>query len=315
MNFGYHYTSFEDTGTDMLESVRETAHRVEAAGFDWFSLMDHLWQIPYVGQPDDHFFTCYSMLPAVAALTQEMRLGALVTCVHYRNPALLGKLVTDLDHISGGRAVLGIGAGWFQDEYEGYGIEYPDDATRISQMEDAVRLIKETWTAENPVSYDGEHYSVEDLVLSPKPVQDPHPPVLVGGGGEQLTLKATAKEADAWNVFSHPEEYAHKLSVLQEHCDDVGRNYDDIEKTVANVAVIRDTEDEAHDAYEAMMSDRAAPVPARDEYRGAVGTPEHVAATVEDFRDLGADLYIFRVPGNDGETIERFIDEVAPEFV
>jgi len=312
MDFGYHYASFENTGREMLESVTETAQRVEEAGFDWFSLMDHLWQIPYVGEPEDSFFDLYTVLPAVAAETEEMRLGGLVTCVHYREPSVLGKIVTTLDHVSGGRAVLGIGAGWFRDEYEGYGIECPDDATRIHQMEDAVRLIKQMWTGENPVSYEGEHYSVEDLVLSPKSVQDPHPLVLVGGGGEQLTLRATAREADSWNVFASADVYRHKLSVLRKHCEDVGRDYGDIEKTVANVAVIRDTEEEAHDAYEDLMMPRVAPLPSREKYRGAVGTPEQVAETVEEYEELGADLYIFRAPSNDEETVERFVEEVAP---
>lgn len=298
----------------MLDAVADTAQHVEAAGFDWFSLMDHLWQIPYVGQPDDPFFDLYTVLPVVAAVTDEMRLGGLVTCVHYRHPAVLGKIVTTLDHLSGGRAVLGIGAGWFRDEYDGYRIEYPSDATRIHQMEDAIRLIKEMWTADGPATYHGEHYSIEDLVLSPKPLQDPHPPVMVGGGGEQLTLKATAREADSWNVFSHAQEYEHKLSVLQKHCNDVGRNYDDIEKTVANVCVIRDTEEEAHAAYEDLMTPRAAPLPTRDEYRGAVGTPEQVAEIVEEYDELGADLYIFRAPKNDDETLERFVEEVAPSI-
>jgi F420-dependent oxidoreductase-like protein len=319
MDFGYHHVSFEypDEGDDRptFDLVTDRAQFLEDAGFTWFSLMDHLWQIPGNGRVDEDFFDCYTTLPAIAAVTDEMELSGLVTCVHYRNPAYLGRALTTLDSISNGRAVLGIGAGWYEDEYDAYGYEYPDPATRIRQMRDAIQLIKAMWTEESPVDYEGEYYEVEDLILEPKPVQDPHPPVLVGGGGEQLTLRATAEHADRWNIpGTSPEQYEHKLDVLREHCEDLGRDYDEIEKTVANTVVIRDTTEAAHEAYEELMSGTENGPSPREEWRGLVGTPAEVAEGVEAFEDLGAELFMMKAPKNDRETVERFVDDVVPEL-
>lgn len=137
--------------------------------------MDHLRQIPQVGETDEPFSDAYTALPAVAAATDEIEVGVLATSVHYRNPAPLAKTLTTLDHVSGGRAVLGIGAGWYGAEYDAYGYEFPAPRKRISQLEDAIRLIEAVWTGASPVTDHGRHYEVEDLILEPKPVRDPRP--------------------------------------------------------------------------------------------------------------------------------------------
>lgn len=314
MDIGYHHVSFDDDrDRPLLDRITDRARRLEEAGFAWFSLMDHLWQIPPNGHRHEPFFDCYTTLPAIAAVTDRMELSGLVTCTHYRNPGLLGKTLTTLDHLSGGRAVLGIGAGWFEEEYDAYGYAFPEPATRISQLADAIRLVRAMWTEESPVTYVGDHYQLEDAIVEPKPVRDPHPPVLVGGGGEQLTLRVTARLADRWNIPGrHPDTYAHKLDVLRGHCDDVGREYDEIEKTVANTVVVRETTEAAHEAYEEIMAGTAAGPTPRDDYRGAVGTPAEVATEIEAFADLGVSLFMIKVPKNDPETIDRFIDDVLP---
>ena len=314
MRFGYHHSSFAGAGDrPPFDAVLERARRVEALGFDLLTFMDHVWQLPHNGATDEPFFDCYTALPAVATVTDRIGLSALVTCVHYRNPALLSKMVASLDHASGGRAVLGIGAGWYEDEYDAYGYDYPEPAECVSQLADAVQLAKAMWTEASPVTFEGEHYRVEDAILEPKPVQDPHPPVLVGGGGEQLTLRVVAEHADRWNVpMVDPSTYEHKLEVLAGHCEREGRDYDEIEKTVLARALLRETTQDAHEAYEAVVP--GAEPTGRDEYRGLVGTAEDAAGVVEQFRDLGAEMVMVAVPRNDEETVERFAEEVVPEF-
>lgn len=318
MRFGYHNASFDYPGDgNPLEATVDAAKRYEAAGFELFTCMDHLWQLPFVGERDDPFFDCYTVLPAVARETEQLEVSALVTSPHYRNPAMLGRILTTLDHVSGGRAVLGIGAGWFEEEYRAYGFEFPDVSTRVRQLVDTVRLVRAMWTEESPLSYSGEHHEIEDLYLEPKPIQDPHPDVMIGGGGEQLTLKAVAEEADRWNVPGvDPETFAHKCEVLADHCETFGTDYDDIEKTVFQTAVIRETTEAAHEAYERIVREGTAagdPTP-RDEYRGLVGTPAEVAETVEAFEERGAEMLMVRGQQNDPETVDYLTDEIVPDL-
>jgi F420-dependent oxidoreductase-like protein len=318
MKFGYHNTSFVTAEDDRpaLEETIERASFLDNAGFSWLSVMDHLWQIGGNGYHDEPFFDAYTVLPAIARATKKMELGALVTCPHYRNPGYLGRILTTIDHLSTGRAVLGIGAGWFEREYEAYGYNFPDGPTRNKQMRDTIELIKEMWTEPSPVTYEGEHYEIEDVILEPKPVQEPRPPILIGGGGEQLTLRAAAEYADRWNIPGlDPETYDHKCSVLRRHCESIGRNYDTIEKTIALTTVIRDSTQEAHETYESLQSRTDTGPENREEFRGAVGTPTEVAETVETYADLDATSFILKVPKNDRETIEQFVDEVMPEFI
>ena len=315
MRFGYHHSSFAGAGDrPPFDAVLERVGRLEDLGFDLLTFMDHVWQLPHNGARDEPFFDCYTALPAAAAVTDRMELSALVTCVHYRNPALLAKMVASLDHASGGRAVLGIGAGWYEDEYDAYGYDYPEPAERVADLADAIRLAKALWTESSPVTYDGERYRTEEAILEPKPVQEPHPPVVVGGGGEQLTLRVVAEEADRWNVpMVDPETYEHKLEVLADHCESVGRDYDAIEKTVLLFACIRPETEAAHDAYEDLAGDAEAGSMPRED-RLCVGSPAEVADTIETYRDLGVEGVMISVPRNDEETIERFADEVVPEF-
>lgn len=316
MKFGYHSASFEydaDEDESPAEATLSFARRVDDAGFDWFSFMDHFWQLPFVGERDDDFFDCYTMLPAVARETENVELAALVTSPHYRNPAMLGRILTTLDHLSGGRAVLGIGAGWFEEEYEAYGYDFPDPSTRVSQLADTVRLVRAMWTEESPVTYRGEYHEIEDLVLEPKPVQEPHPDVLVGGGGEQLTLKAVADVADRWNVPGvSPDAFAEKCEVLAGHCETFDSSYEDIEKSVFQQAVVRESIEEAHDAYERLHEGTAADPTPRDGYRGLVGTPAEVCDRVESFGDAGADMVMLAGLRNDAETVDHLLDDVVP---
>jgi len=316
MEFGYHHHSFAYGDDAVFDSVLERVQYLDEVGFSWVSCMDHLWQLEINGYPEDPFFDAYTTLPAMAAVTESVELSALVTCPLYRNPALLGRMVTTLDHASGGRAVLGIGAGWAEHEFCAYGYgEFPDVPERIRRMVDAIRLIRTMWTEDSPATYSGRYYDIEDLVLEPGPVRDPHPPILVGGRGEQLTLRAVAEFADRWNVPSTgPDRFEHKLSVLRDHCEDVGRDYDDIDKTLVHWAVVDETTEAAHRRYERLQSDTAAGPTPRDEHRGLVGTPQEVIDELEHYRDLGLDTYMLKLPKDDERTLDLFVEEVMPSF-
>jgi F420-dependent oxidoreductase-like protein len=316
MDFGYHNSSFVYHGDpqerSLVDSLTARAQFVEDAGFTWFSLMDHFWQLPGHGYRDEPFVECYTGLSALARETETMELSALVTCVHYRNPALLAKQVATLDALSEGRAVLAIGAGWYEDEYDAVGLEFPDAETRIKQARDAIRLCEAAWTESSPVDYAGEFYDLDGLYLNPKPDDVP---VLVGGAGEQLTLRLTADLADRWNLpGTDPETYAHKLDVLREHCSDLGRDYDDLTLTVTLPTLLREDGEAAHEAYEDLLSASPQGPRDREEFRGLVGTPADAAALVETYRDLGVDALQIQPPKNDRRSTELFVDEVAPEF-
>ncbi|MFB6106311.1 MAG: LLM class flavin-dependent oxidoreductase [Halobacteriaceae archaeon] len=316
MRLGYHCASFAFPGTDdpPFEAALSLARRLDEAGFDWFSTMDHLWQLPFVGERDEPYFDAYTTLPAVARATESVELGALVTSPHYRNPAMLGRQLTTLDHASDGRAVLGIGAGWFEEEYAAYGFEFPDPETRVHHLRDTVALVRAMWTRQSPLTYETPSFGVEDLYLEPKPVQDGGPDVLVGGGGEDLLLKAVADVADRWNVPGvGPDAFDHKCDVLAGYCDRFGTDPDAVEKTVLQTAVIRDTTAAAHEAYERLQAQTAAASPTpRDEYRGLVGTADEVLARLGAFADRGADAVMVRAERNDPETLDRLVDTVVP---
>jgi alkanesulfonate monooxygenase len=175
----------------------------------------------------------YETLGYLAACTTKVRLGALVTAVTYRHPGLLIKAVTTLDVVSGGRAMLGLGAGWFEREAKGLGLSFPSRRERFERLEETLQIAKQMWR-DGAGSYRGKHYELKELVCSPPPLSRPHPPILIGGGGERKTLRLVAQYADAGNLFAHygRDALARKLDALKRHCDAVGRPYDDIEKTV-----------------------------------------------------------------------------------
>ncbi len=179
--------------------------------------------------------------PGLAATTKRIRLATLVSSVHYRNPAHLAKMAAGVDQISRGRLTFGIGAGWFETEYRQYGWEFPPrPAMRIRQMEEAVRLIKSMWT-EKRTTFQGKYFQAQDAILEPKPIQEPHPPIMIGGGGEQLTLRAVARHADACNVGGSPDQVRHKYEVLRRHCEAQSRKYEEVERTnIISFVIARD---------------------------------------------------------------------------
>jgi F420-dependent oxidoreductase-like protein len=213
-----------------LADISRTA---DDAGYDSIWVMDHYFQIPPVGPADLDMLEAYTTLGFIAAHTKRARLGTLVTGVTYRHPGVLIKQVTTLAVLSGGRAYLGIGAAWFEQEHAGLGVPFPPLKERFERLEDALRIAKQMWTGEDAGSFSGKHYELAQTLNVPHALSTPHPPILIGGSGERKTLRLVAKYADACNVFApSPAEVKHKFDVLRSHCEREHRNYDDIEKTI-----------------------------------------------------------------------------------
>jgi F420-dependent oxidoreductase-like protein len=232
MELGVHVSNFTWPGGPKLiaQDLTRVATAAEDQGFAKLSVMDHVWQIGHIGPPEHDMLEAYTALGYLAARTSRIDLLAWVTAVVYREPGLLAKAVTTLDVLSEGRAWLGIGAAWNEPEARGLGIDFPPTAERFERLEEALEICLQMWTDDDS-PYSGTHYQLERTLNSPQSLQRPHPPILIGGGGEKKTLRLVAKYAQACNLFATPE-LAHKLDVLRGHCDDLGRDYDEIEKTV-----------------------------------------------------------------------------------
>jgi F420-dependent oxidoreductase-like protein len=215
---------------DLFETIAGIAMTADNSGFDSLWVMDHLYQIEMVGPREDPMLEAYTLLGALASRTRDIALGTMVTGVTYRNPALLAKIVTTLDIISSGRAILGIGAAWNDDEHAGYGYDFPTAKERLDRLEEALQIIPAMFTEQSP-SFSGRHYRVQDVLNNPKPVRG-RIPVLIGGGGEKRTLRLVARYGDACNLFGGPDDVRHKLDVLERHCADVGRDPAEITKTI-----------------------------------------------------------------------------------
>jgi F420-dependent oxidoreductase-like protein len=242
--FGYHMPNYTFEGVPdvrLFDAVVERAQAAEAAGFDLLTVMDHFYQIGVVGREDEPMLEAYSTLAAIAMRTEKVMLSTMVTGVTYRNPALLAKTVTTLDVISKGRAVLGIGAVWNESEHAGYGFEFPPIARREDRLEEALAICKAMFTEERP-SFEGAYYRIDRALNRPRPIQPGGPKILVGGGGEQRTLKVAARYANITNWFGSFEEATHKLGVLDRHCESIGRDPAEILRTVALSIVLAESE-------------------------------------------------------------------------
>jgi F420-dependent oxidoreductase-like protein len=209
--------------------LAEVARTADAAGFNRIAVMDHVWQIGAVGPAENDMLEAYTTLGYLAANTSRARLLTLVTGAVYRSPGLLAKIVTTLDVLSGGRAELGIGAAWNEEESRGLGLPFPPLAERFEHLEETLRICLQMWS-DDEGAFEGEHHRLGRTLNSPQSLSRPHPPILIGGGGEKKTLRFVARYAQACNLFPGPE-MAHKLEVLRAHCEAEGRDYDEIEKT------------------------------------------------------------------------------------
>jgi F420-dependent oxidoreductase-like protein len=231
MKIGLHIPDFTWEGGDSAigPTLAKVARTADEAGFDRISVMDHFFQIRNHGPAEHAMLEAYTALGFLAAHTERATLLTLVTGVIYRYPGILAKQVTTLDVLSGGRAWLGIGAGWNEEESKGLGLDFPPISERFEQLEEAIQICLQMWS-DDESAYDGKRFHLERTLNSPQSLTRPHPPIMIGGGGEKKTLRFVAKYAQACNLFGGPD-LAHKLDVLREHCEREGRDYDDIEKT------------------------------------------------------------------------------------
>ena len=280
-------------GVGLFEQVASIATTAEEAGFDSLWVMDHFFQIPMVGAIDEPMFEAYTLLGALSARTRVARLGAMVTGVTYRNPALLAKQVTAIDVISGGRAILGIGAAWFDAEHFGLGFDFPSLGERFERLEDALQICRAMFTEDSP-SFEGRHYRIDKAVNRPRPLQPGGPPILVGGSGERKTLRLVAQYADACNLFGDLEVIRHKLTVLQRHCEDVGRDYDEITKTKLATLVIGSTSADVDAVLARMAAERGVGVGVVRQFAIA-GEPDAVVAQVAEHFEAGLDGIVFNM--------------------
>ena len=237
MKLGLHYWNYS-TPSDparIAGTLADTARVAEEAGISSFTVMDHYFQMEHAGSAGEPMLEAYTTLGHVAALTERMALGVLVSGVMYRHPGLLAKIVTTLDVLSEGRARLGIGASWYEREQLGLGVPVVPVAERFERLEETIQICLQMWSDDDG-PFDGRHYQLAETLCVPAPISRPHPPIMVGGGGEKKTLLLVARYADACNVFgSSPQDVGHKLDVLRSHCADEGRDYDRIDKTVLAV--------------------------------------------------------------------------------
>jgi F420-dependent oxidoreductase-like protein len=286
--FGFHLPSYSHPDVPperLFDRVVEQAQAAEAAGFELVTVMDHLYQIPGVGSTAEPMLEGWSVLAALSRETSTVRLGTLVTGVTYRNPAMLAKQVTTLDVLSGGRAMLGIGAAWNEEEHIGYGIDFPPLKERMDRLEEALTIAKLMFTEERP-SFQGQHYRIHEALNSPRPIQAGGPPILVGGGGEQRTLRIAAKFADMTHWFALGlDALRHKDELLVRYCDEIGRDPATIQRTIGAPVIVMRTEAEAKAVLEYLPPERRANV--------AAGTPEQVAEVLGQYIDAGFTGFTF----------------------
>ena len=288
------YTFPGVTDEKLFDHVAMLASTAERAGFDSVFVMDHLYQLPNIGPRTDPMLEGYTVLAGIAARTTKVRLGTLVTGVTYRNPALLAKVVTTLDIVSSGRAILGIGAAWNEDEHRGYGYEFPPVGERLSRLEEALQICRAMFREEAP-SFDGRYYRIQGALNFPHPVQPGGPPIMIGGGGEQRTLKLVAQYADMCNIFGDPATVRHKMDVLERHCETVGRDPSTIVKTRLGSLIIRESDAEARRVLEQVFN-RPGIDKERVRMSFTAGSPDHVAEETQKLLDAGLDGLIFNMP-------------------
>jgi F420-dependent oxidoreductase-like protein len=279
---------------DLFERIAEAGKTAEESGFDSLWVMDHFYQIAQVGPRTDPMLESYTLLGAIAARTKHASLGTMVTGVTYRNPAHLAKIVTTLDVISSGRAILGIGAAWNDDEHAGYGFPYPSDSERLERLEEALQICRAMFNEETP-SFTGRHYAIAQALNCPRPIRPGGIPILVGGSGERKTLRLVAKYADACNLFGDIDTIRHKLEVLKRHCEQIGRDPAEITKTRLGGILIAETDAEA-ERKGAQLAEAGGIDPARLRDYMIVGGPDSVCEKVGKFLEAGLDGMIFNLP-------------------
>jgi len=292
--------TYDVDDAELFGRVIELARAAEESDFSSVWVMDHFYQLPGLGGPSNPMLEAYTTLGALAGATNVVELGTLVTGVTYRNPAMLAKQVTTLDVISGGRAICGLGAAWYDVEHDGLGFAFPPVAERMDRLEEAVQICRLMFTEERP-TFEGKHYRIREALNLPRPVRPGGPPIMIGGGGERRTLKIAAKYADAVNWFGDPETIAHKLDVLRAHCADVGRDVGEIEITRLGTMYLTDSEAET-ERYREVIAKNAGEHAARV---ALVGGESEVLDRIAALAESGVQTFLVNMPLSDPDHVRR----------
>jgi F420-dependent oxidoreductase-like protein len=312
MKFGIQHPSFtfDGEGNQIAETLSTLAKMAEQTGYDSLWMMDHFHQIEYVGKPEEPMLEGWTTISVLAGVTSRLKLGTMVTGNIYRYPSVLAKIGATLDVLSKGRLIFGIGAGWNEAESRAYGITFPSTRERLARLDEAVQLIKKMWTEER-ASFDGKYYKIEGALCNPKPIQKPHPKILIGGSGEKYLLRTVAKYGDACNLFGSPETVKKKLEILREHCTAVGRDYGSILKTKLTRILISEDEAMVKGVVDRMTKIMPPGMSVREMM--VYGTPEQVKHQVSEFRDVGVEYLIVSASGpNELQSLKLFGEKVIP---
>ena len=306
---------------DQWEAMKGLAQHADAGPWESIWVYDHFHTVPVPSDQATH--EAWSLMAAFAATTSRIRLGQMCTCMSYRNPAYLAKVATTVDIISGGRAEMGIGAGWYQHEWEAYGYGFPRAGERLARLDEGVQIMKQAWET-GTATLHGEHYQVDGALFYPQPLQVGGPPLWIAGGGEKVTLRIAAQYAAYTNFAGNPEEFAHKSALLEQHCIDQGTSFKAIVRSSNYNTVIASTESEVADRLDAIEA-RVLPFLGEEEttkfmseYRSGtalgVGTPEQVVEKLRHMESLGLGYAIHYFPeaAYDRSGIELFEREVVP---
>jgi len=291
--------------------IKERAQLADRLGFHSIWFVDHMWSR---GLPDLDHLEAWTLMAATAAVTERLGIGTLVLCNSYRNPALLAKMAASLDHVSNGRCLLGLGAGWMDEEYSAYGYPFPSTRVRIEQLDEALSIIKLLFK-EPRATFQGKYYSINDAVNNPKPVQQPHPPILIGGAGEKRLLRVVAEHADIWNCPNNAAlELVHKLEVLKQHCAAFGRDPATIEVSEQTIVVLGRTEKDLRAKLQ--FAKRALGTVFDIDKTALRGTPDQLIKAIEARQRQGVTFFTMMFGDlNQPETLELFAEKVAPAFV
>lgn len=307
----------ENDPVKQYEFSKSISIAADNIGFDSIYAYDHL--IPfYKNDLNKNIFECLTLLSSLTTITKRIKIGQIVTCNSYRNPSLLTKMISTLDVISKGRSELGIGAGWYEREYEAYGYAFQSHSTRISQLDEALTIIKAMWSSKGSSSFEGKYYRIMDAVCNPKPIQKPHPIIMIGGSGEKYLLKVAAKHADRYNLFfGTPSKMKRKISVLKEYCKSLESNrginhHKDIQYSVVLPCIIRNSEEEVNQIIlQYKRRDKTPEQYLKDLVGGiTVGVPERILKGINKYLDLGVTHFIFQFIGLDEKSLNLFYSKV-----
>lgn len=296
---------------DQWPRITKVAAAIEDVGYDSLWVYDHFHTHP--GASQESTFEAWSLMAGLAAITNRVRLGQMCTCIPYRPASLLGKIALSVDAMSGGRLDVGIGAGWSDGEFKGYGYPFPSAGERLDMLEEAAQVLIEMWTTD-VAHFTGKHYQLDGAIAHPKSVQNPHPPLWIAGGGEKRTLKIVAKYGDHSNFGKDVPSFVHKSNILAKHCEDVGRDFDEIGRSVHLMSVIG-TDQADLDKKLAVAAERRKCTPEEFAAKQFVATPEQATEKMAEFAEAGVDemiLYFYDM--GVGDSLELFAAEVMPHL-